>query len=80
MRLVQGEERTRILVERKDFVDRFLYALFKDGRLAAIAQRDLLRGTTAEKLRAADASELPIVLLQMRAAPAGRSPGAAGMG
>jgi hypothetical protein len=64
VQLVQGEERARILEARKDFVDRFLVALFKDGRLAGIAERDLLRGTSAEKLRTADAAKLPLVLLR----------------
>jgi uncharacterized protein YfaS (alpha-2-macroglobulin family) len=61
---VQGEERARILEARKDFVDRFLVALFKDGRLAGVAERHLLRGTSAENLRAADPAKLPLTLLR----------------
>ncbi|HEU5283382.1 MAG TPA: MG2 domain-containing protein, partial [Burkholderiales bacterium] len=49
---------------RKDFVDRFLYALLKDGRLAGIVERDLLRGTGTDKLRTADPAKLPLVLLR----------------
>jgi hypothetical protein len=64
VQLVQGEERARILEARKDFVDRFLVALFKDGRLAGVAERDLLRGTSAEKLRTADPAKLPLTLLR----------------
>jgi len=62
--LLQGEERNQILEARKDFVDRFLYALFKDGRIAGVAEADLLRGTAAEKLRAAQEGALPLVLLE----------------
>ena len=59
-----GEERLELLTQRKDFIDRYLTALFKDGRLAAIAERDLLRGTRADQLRQADESKFPVVLLR----------------
>lgn len=64
VQLVQGAERAAILEARKDFVDRFLLALLKDGRLAGVAERDLLRGTGAEKLRSADPAKLPLTLLR----------------
>jgi uncharacterized protein YfaS (alpha-2-macroglobulin family) len=62
--LVKGEERDQILEARMDFVDRTLYALFKDGRIATAAEADLLRGTSADKLRAAQDGALPLVLLR----------------
>jgi uncharacterized protein YfaS (alpha-2-macroglobulin family) len=64
VKLVTGEERLQVLDGRKDFVDRYLGALFKDGRIAAIAERDLLRGTRAERLRSADETKFPAVTLR----------------
>jgi uncharacterized protein YfaS (alpha-2-macroglobulin family) len=70
VQLVAGDERRTILEQRKDFVGRYLHALFKDGRIAAIAERDLLRGTQAEQLRATD--KLPLTLVRCaRPLPAG---------
>ena len=74
VQLVQGEERAAILEARKDFIDRVLLALFKDGRLAGIAERDLLRGTGAEQVRVADPSKLPLVLLRCARRLAPESP------
>ncbi len=64
VKLVTGDERLQLLDARKDFVGRYLLALFKDRRVAAIAERDLLRGTRAEQLKSADESKLPIVMLR----------------
>ncbi len=64
VKLVTGEERLQVLDGRKDFVDRYLVALFKNGRMAAIAERDLLRGTRAEQLKSADETKFPIVALR----------------
>ncbi len=64
VRLVKGEERQQLLDARKDFVDRYLFALFKSGRIAAVAGRDLERGSTADMLRKADPDKLPLVLLR----------------
>jgi uncharacterized protein YfaS (alpha-2-macroglobulin family) len=62
--LVTGEERSQILAARQDFVDRTLYALFKDGHLASVTERDLLKGTSAERLKAAQDGRIPMVLLR----------------
>src|SRR5689334_8552592 len=64
VRLVTGEQRIQLLEQRRDFLDRYLAALYKDGRLAAIAQRDLLRGTRAEQLQQADEAKFPVLLLR----------------
>jgi uncharacterized protein YfaS (alpha-2-macroglobulin family) len=64
VKLVTGEERLQLLDNRKDFVGRYLTALFKNGRVAAIAEHDLLRGTRAEQLKSADESKLPVVMLR----------------
>jgi len=62
LRLVTGEQRLQLLEQRRDFIDRYLAALYKDGHLAAIAERDLLRGTRAEQLQQADEANFPVVL------------------
>jgi alpha-2-macroglobulin len=72
--LVTGEERSRILEARKDFVDRYLHALFKDGRIAPVTERDLLRGTDAERLRAAQEGRLPLTVLKCARRLAPESP------
>ena len=64
VKLVTGEERLQLLEGRRDFVDRYLGALLKNGRMAAIAERDLLRGTRAEQLKASDETKFPIVTLR----------------
>src|SRR5207344_315651 len=64
VKLVTGDERLQLLDQRKDFVGRYLRALFKDGRQAAIAERDVLRGTRAEQLKSADESKFPVVTLR----------------
>ncbi len=64
VKLVTGEERLQVLENRRDFVDRYLVALFKSGRVAAIAERELLRGTRAEQLKSADESKFPVVTLR----------------
>ena len=64
VKLVTGEQRAQVLESRKDFVSRYLIALFKSGHLAAVTERDLLRGTRAEQLKLADESKFPIVTLQ----------------
>jgi uncharacterized protein YfaS (alpha-2-macroglobulin family) len=64
VRVVTGEQRLQLLEQRRDFIDRYLSALYKDGRLAAIAQRDLLRGTRAEQLQQADEAKFPVLLLR----------------
>jgi hypothetical protein len=64
VQLVQGEERAKILEARREFVDRTLFALFKDGRIAPVGESELLRGTLAERLRQADPASLPLVLLR----------------
>jgi uncharacterized protein YfaS (alpha-2-macroglobulin family) len=64
VQLITGETRVQLLEDRKDFLSRYLVALFKDGRVAAVAERDLLRGTRAERLKSADESTVPIVTLQ----------------
>jgi hypothetical protein len=64
VKLIIGEERLQVLEGRRDFVDRYLGALFKNGRIAAIAERDLLRGTRAEQLKSADETKFPVVTLR----------------
>ncbi len=64
VKLITGEERLALLAERRDFVGRFLLALYKDGKVAAIAERDLLRGTRAEQLAQADETKLPALMLR----------------
>jgi len=64
VRVVTGEERRQILDSRKDFLDRWLIALFKDGRMARIAAAELERGTGAERLKRADETSQSLVLLR----------------
>jgi hypothetical protein len=64
VRLVTGEERRLILDSRRDFLDRWLIALFKDGRVARIAAAELERGTGAERLERAEATRQSLVLLR----------------
>ncbi len=64
VRIVAGEERRQILDSRKDFLDRWLIALFKDGRTARIAAADLERGSNAEQLLRAQETQQSLVLLR----------------
>jgi len=64
VKLVTGEERLQVLEGRRDFVDRYLGALFKSGRIATVAERELLRGTRAEQLKSADETKFPVVTLR----------------
>jgi uncharacterized protein YfaS (alpha-2-macroglobulin family) len=64
VRVVTGEERRQILDSRKDFLDRWLIALFKDGRIARIAAAELERGTGAEQLKRAEETRQSLVLLR----------------
>ena len=64
VKLVTGEERLQLLEGRKDFVDRYLGAMFKNGSMAAITERDLLRGTRAEQLKSADEAKFPVLMLR----------------
>ena len=74
VKLVTGEPRSQLLEARKDFVDLYLFALFKSGRIAAVEERELLRGSRAEQLKQTDPSKLPIVTLQCaRRLPSGVS-------
>jgi hypothetical protein len=80
VRVVSGEQRILLLEQRRDFLDRYLAALYKDGRLAAIAQRDLLRGTRAEQLQQADEAKVSGSAVAMRAASAERCAAAPDLG
>ena len=64
VKLVTGDERLQLLEARKDFVDRYLGALFKSGRVAAVPERELRRGTRAEQLKSADEFKFPVVVLR----------------
>ena len=67
VRLVEGEERKTLLAARRDFVDRFLYALFKDGREIVIDGRPFGKGTRFEQFQAADGgNKFPIAVLQCK--------------
>lgn len=71
VRVIEGEERKTLLAARRDFVDRFLYVLFKDGRELVIDGRPFGKGTRFEQFQAADGgSKFPIAVVQcMRRLP-----------
>jgi len=64
VQLITGDVRKQLLDSRKDFVDRWLYALFKDGRVARVVATDLERGSSAEQLKRADETRQSLVLLR----------------
>ncbi len=64
VRMVQGEERKTLLASRRDFVDRWLRVLFKDGHELLIDGRPFGRGARFEDLLAADERKMPVVVLQ----------------
>lgn len=67
VRLIEGEERKTLLASRRDFVDRFLYVLFKDGREMVIDGRPFGKGTRFEQFVAADGDgKFPISVLQCK--------------
>ncbi len=67
VRVVDGEERRTLLAARRDFVDRFLYVLFKDGRELVIDGRPFGKGTRFEQFLAADGDgKFPIAVVQCK--------------
>ena len=67
VRVIDGDERKTLLAGRRDFVDRFLYVLFKDGREIVIDGRPFGKGTRFEQFLAADGgSKFPIAVLQCK--------------
>ena len=67
VRVIDGDERKTLLAARRDFVDRFLYVLFKDGREIVIDGRPFGKGTRFEQFLAADGgSKFPIAVLQCK--------------
>src|SRR5260221_1719147 len=67
VRVIEGEERKTLLAARRDFVDRFLYVLFKDGREIVIDGRPFGKGTRFEQFLASDGgARFPIALLQCK--------------
>ena len=67
VRLIEGEERKTLLAARRDFVDRFLYVLFKDGREIVIDGRPFGKGTRFEQFLSADGGgKFPIAVLQCK--------------
>jgi len=67
VRVIVGDERKTLLAARRDFVDRFLYMLFKDGREIVIDGRPFGKGTRFEQFLAADGGgKFPIAVLQCK--------------
>ncbi|HEX7952352.1 MAG TPA: hypothetical protein VF523_04665 [Burkholderiales bacterium] len=65
VRVIVGEERRALLAARRDFVDRLLRVLFKDGREIVIDGRPFGKGSRLDQFLGADgASGFPIVALQ----------------
>lgn len=65
VRIISGDERKALLAARRDFVDRLLRVLFKDGREIVIDGRPFGRGSRLDQFLAADgAGKFPIVALQ----------------
>ena len=65
VRVIGGEERKALLDSRRDFVDRLLRVLFKDGREIIIDGRPFGKGSGFDQFLAADgAGKFPIVALQ----------------
>ena len=71
VRVIVGDERKTLLAARRDFVDRFLTVLFKDGREIVIDGRPFGKGTRFEQFLSADGEgKFPIAVLQcMRRLP-----------
>ncbi len=67
VRVIDGEERKALLAARRDFVERFLYVLFKDGREILIDGRPFGKGTRFAQFLSADGSgKFPIAVLQCK--------------
>ena len=67
VRVIGGDERKSLLAARRDFVDRFLTVLFKDGREIVIDGRPFGKGTRFEQFLSADGGgKFPIALLQCK--------------
>ncbi len=67
VRVIGGEERKTLLAARRDFVDRFLHVLFKDGREIVIDGRMFGKGTRFEQFLSADGDgRFPIAVLQCK--------------
>ena len=64
VQLVTGDERKQVLEQRKDVVDRLLMAIFKSGRVATVGERELERGSAAEKLRESDPAKMSLMVLR----------------
>ena len=64
VRMVQGDERKTLLASRRDFIDRWLRVLFKDGHQMLIDGRPFGKGARFEDLLAADERKMPVVVLQ----------------
>ncbi|HEX7810880.1 MAG TPA: alpha-2-macroglobulin family protein, partial [Burkholderiales bacterium] len=64
VRLIQGEQRKALLAARRDFMDRWLGVLLKDGRNLLIDGRPFGRGTRFEDLVSADESKVPVTVVQ----------------
>ena len=65
VRVITGAERRKLLAGRRDFVDRFLYVLFKDGREFLIDGRPFAKGTRFEQFLAAE-DKFPIAVVQCK--------------
>ncbi|MBC8006430.1 MAG: alpha-2-macroglobulin [Prolixibacteraceae bacterium] len=67
VRVIEGEERRTLLATRRDFVERFLHVLFKDGREIVIDGRPFGKGTRFEQFLSADGGgKFPIAVLQCK--------------
>ncbi|HXF17902.1 MAG TPA: MG2 domain-containing protein, partial [Burkholderiales bacterium] len=65
VRVIGGEERKALLDSRRDFVDRWLRLLFKDGREIIMDGRPFGRGSRLDQFLNGDAgAKLPLVALQ----------------
>lgn len=64
VRLVQGEERKALLSSRRDFMDRWLRMLFKDGHELLIDGRPFGRGARFDDLLSADEGKVPVAVVQ----------------
>jgi uncharacterized protein YfaS (alpha-2-macroglobulin family) len=65
VRVISGDERKALLAARRDFVDRLLRVLFKDGREIIIDGRPFGKGSRLDQVLASDGGgKFPIVALQ----------------
>lgn len=64
VQLVTGETRRQILEGRREFVNRWLLALTKDGRIARVVATELERGSRAEALKRVGQTDASLLLLR----------------